>query len=221
MSLRAMSRRCAAGHRHGGAGDEHRLEHGERCHGPRTSDVDLNPREKRGLLLRGKLEGNRPPWKLARGAKETPLAELVDLDHDAVGVEVERAPLLGPLVAEGDERVDPSTGASAVRPAAPGTQLFQRFAWVRPLSERVRKKALRPRSRRAPTRFRAYRPPRSAGWEERLAGLVACALTPLERFMGRNHSPGSDTTAPDRLACRVLSDRPQAAGSRGPCAGWA
>ncbi len=58
--------------------------------------------------------------------------ERVDLDDDAVGVEVERAALLGPLAAEGDQRVD-ARAAAPVRfdGQPPGAELFERCrAWV-------------------------------------------------------------------------------------------
>ena len=63
-------------------------------------------------LLRGELERRRPARKLRGRAEPFAQREVVHLDDDAVGVEVERPALLGPLVAEGDHLVD----AVAARP---------------------------------------------------------------------------------------------------------
>src|ERR1700683_4257293 len=69
---------------HGGAGHEHRLEHGERRHGPRAPDVDVNPQEPAARLLRGKLERDCPSWELRRRARPRPERQIVELDDDAV-----------------------------------------------------------------------------------------------------------------------------------------
>ena len=57
-------------------------------------------------LLRGELEGGRPPRKLRRGAEPLAQREIVHLDDDAIGVELEALPFVGPLLAERDDRVD-------------------------------------------------------------------------------------------------------------------
>ena len=51
-------------------------------------------------LLRRKLERRRPARKLRGRAELLAQREVVDLDDDAVGVEVERPPLVGPFFAE-------------------------------------------------------------------------------------------------------------------------
>ena len=118
-------------HRDGRAGDEHRLEHGERRDRAGPADVHFDLLQERRLLLRRELERDRPARELAGGAEEPPLGELIDLDHHAVGIELERAPLLRPFGAESHQRVD----AGAPPPVrfdgkAGGAQLFQRFACV-------------------------------------------------------------------------------------------
>ena len=57
-------------------------------------------------LLRGKLERGRPARKLRGRAEPLAQREVVHLDDDAVGVELEVAPLVGPLAAELEHRVD-------------------------------------------------------------------------------------------------------------------
>jgi hypothetical protein len=48
------------GHLHGRAADHDRLEHGERRHGARPADVDLDLEETGDRLLGWKLEGDGP-----------------------------------------------------------------------------------------------------------------------------------------------------------------
>ena len=93
-------------HGNGGSRDEHRLQHRERSHGARPSDVDLDPLQQGGLLLRRKLERDRPARKLAGGAEEAPIGQLVDLDDHPVGVERRASAALLPLAAEPEQLVD-------------------------------------------------------------------------------------------------------------------
>ena len=95
--------------RHGdrGSGEDDRLQDRVRRDRAGPADVDLDLQQPGVRLLRRELEGGRPARTL-RGRPE-PLAqrEIVHLDHDAVGVEVERPPLVGPFLTEGGHRVDP------------------------------------------------------------------------------------------------------------------
>src|SRR4051812_42166692 len=63
------------------------------------------------LLPRGDLERNRPWGEFAGRAGPRAQVDAIELDDDAVGVEVERAALLLPLRAEGHERLDTVTPA--------------------------------------------------------------------------------------------------------------
>ena len=92
---------------------------------------------KRRLLLGRELERDRPARELAGRPEEPALGELIDLDHHAVGIELERAPLLRPFVAEVHQRVD----AGAAPPVrfdgqADGAQLLQRVSVRRALRRR-------------------------------------------------------------------------------------
>ena len=80
-------------HRDRRAGDEDRLEHGVGRVRARASDVHLDPQQPRVLLLRRELERGRPARKLGGGAEPLAQREVVDLDDDAVGVELELLPL--------------------------------------------------------------------------------------------------------------------------------
>ena len=84
--------------------------------------------QQRRLLFGRKLERDGPPRKLAGGAERPAMLDVVDLDDDAVGVEVERASLVPPLAAERDELVD----AAAALPVplhrqAPAAELLERL----------------------------------------------------------------------------------------------
>ena len=101
-------------------GDEHRLEHGVRRVRAGPPDVDFDLQQLRVGLLRRELERGRPPRELRRRPELLAQREVVDLDHDAVGVELEVAPRLGPLAAERDQRRRRlRSAANAVRPAGP------------------------------------------------------------------------------------------------------
>ena len=125
------------GHRHGRAGDEHRLEHGERRHRARAADVDADRRMQRGLCLLGReLEGDGPPRKLRRRAQPAAQRDVVELDDDAVGVERQRAgarrSLLAPFAAVLGDLVDALSALSnAARPAGPTVASDSRSVRVR------------------------------------------------------------------------------------------
>src|SRR5204863_6101750 len=65
-----------------------------------------NPQQLCMRLLRRELERGGPAWKFGRGSEALAPRQIVDLDHDAVGVEVERAPFVGPFAAELRNLVD-------------------------------------------------------------------------------------------------------------------
>ncbi len=96
-------------HRDRGAGDEHRLEHRVRRVRTRAAHVDVDPQQFRVRLLRGELEGGRPAGELGRGAQALAKAQVVDLDHDPVGVEIELQARVGPCAAERDHVLDTGT----------------------------------------------------------------------------------------------------------------
>jgi hypothetical protein len=80
---------------------------------PVSPDVDRDLQQLRMRLLRGELERRRPPRKLGRRPQLLAQREVVDFDDDAVGVELEAVPFLGPLAAELDERARPPATAAA------------------------------------------------------------------------------------------------------------
>jgi hypothetical protein len=115
------------GHRDRGPGHGHRLEHREGRHGARPPHVDGDADEPRDLTLGRKLEGDGPPGELAGGPEEPALGEVVDLDHDAVGLEIECPALHGPLVAERDDRRNAVTDARVrLDRKAPRAELVER-----------------------------------------------------------------------------------------------
>ena len=83
-------------HRDRRAGDEHRLEDGVRRVGAGAADVDFDLQQLRVRLLRGELERRRPARELRRRPQLLAQREVVDLDDDAVGVELEVAPRVAP-----------------------------------------------------------------------------------------------------------------------------
>src|SRR4030095_10154144 len=88
------------------SGKEHRFEHGEGRHRAGASDVDVDPLQQGGLLLSGELERHGPSRELAREPERTALVVVIDLDHYAVGIELELTTAIGPVATEGDERLD-------------------------------------------------------------------------------------------------------------------
>jgi hypothetical protein len=91
---------------HGRPADEDRGDMRDRGHGAGPPDVDADLLELRGHLLGRELVGGRP----ARGARDEaePLlvGQRVDLDDDPIGLVVELAARLGPLLGEGDDLLD-------------------------------------------------------------------------------------------------------------------
>ena len=81
---------------------------------PVRPTLTLDLQQLRRLLLGRELERHRPARELARRAQRLAALDVVQLHHDAVGLEVQRAALLGPLGAERDHLVD-SAAAPPVR----------------------------------------------------------------------------------------------------------
>ena len=110
------------GERNGRATDEHRLEHGEGRRLSRASDRHHDLLEQGGALLGRELVGDRPPRRVRGGAELVALAQIVDLDHDAVDLVGEVVPVLEPVLAEGEHVVEgaqrPDLGVD--REAGPG-----------------------------------------------------------------------------------------------------
>ena len=99
-NLVRVVQRC---HRHRRAGDEHGLELGEWRDGPCATDVDAHADKRRFRLLRRKFIGDGPSRKFGRRPQPAAQRDVVELDHDTVGVERERAcarrSFLAPLAA--------------------------------------------------------------------------------------------------------------------------
>ena len=64
------------------------------------------PSSLRDRLLGLVLEGDHPPRALAPRPQPLALVEVVDLDHQAVGLEIERVPLVAPALGVLDHLVD-------------------------------------------------------------------------------------------------------------------
>ena len=146
MSLRAMSSAlCSVAIEMVDPAMNDRLEHRERRHRAGAADIHLDALEQRRLLLRREFEGDGPARKLAGGAETRPQIDAIELDDDAVGVEVERAPLLFPFAAEREERVDArqrrQCGSTGQTPRA---QLLKRFRVRRQADLGSRRPALGP-----------------------------------------------------------------------------
>ncbi len=74
---------------------------------PGAADVDLDLLQLRGDLLRRELVGGRPAWRAGHEAERCLVRERVDLDDDPIGLVVEIAARIGPLVDVGDHVLDP------------------------------------------------------------------------------------------------------------------
>ncbi len=116
-----------------------RLEHGVRRDRPGASDLHFDaPQEGRGLLGR-ELEGDRPAREL--GGRAEPCArrvQIVELDDDPVGIELELVPGLAPLAAVLDHGVNAvARVANAARPAIPTRASSSAFrpGWPAPRPE--------------------------------------------------------------------------------------
>ena len=97
MSLRAMSSAlCSVAIEIVDPGEEHRLEDRVRRDRAGPADIDVDLQEFRVRLLRRELEGGRPPRELRGRAQPRAQREVVNLDDDAVGVEVEGPAPVGP-----------------------------------------------------------------------------------------------------------------------------
>ena len=110
---------------HGRAPDRDRLEDGERHEGPGPPHADHDVAQGRDRRRRGELVGDRPAGCPSDGSEPLLDSDLVDLDHRAVDVEVDRAPALLPALAlglhrldvvqDGDVRVHPEAGLAQPR----------------------------------------------------------------------------------------------------------
>ena len=93
-------------HADGGPGQQHRLEHGHRRHRSGAAHLQHDVVETGRRLLRGKLEGDRPPRELRGRPQALAVRNRVDLDHHAVGFVVETVPLVLPARTVRDQRLD-------------------------------------------------------------------------------------------------------------------
>ena len=89
--------------RDGRPGEAHRFEHGKRRHGAGAPDVHVDSYDPGMRLLCREFVGGRPTREFRRGAEPLAQREIVDLDHDPVGVEVERLAFVDPFLTEGDQ----------------------------------------------------------------------------------------------------------------------
>ena len=126
MSLRSSSSAlCRRRALDGRAGKLHGLELGHRRDLARLADLNVNAQQPRDRLLGLVLEGDRPPRALAPRAEPLALVEVVDLDHQAVGLEIERVALLVPALGVLDHLLDrvvaSSCGGSPGCPSASST----------------------------------------------------------------------------------------------------
>ena len=87
-------------------GELDRLEDGDRRQGAGAADLDDDVVDPGRGLPGGELVGNGPARGLGRRPQGLPLVGRVDLDDDAVGLEVERVPLLRPFAVIGEDVVD-------------------------------------------------------------------------------------------------------------------
>ena len=91
------------------------VEHRAWRDGARPVDVDARFQEEPGVgLLRGEFEGRCPARELRRRPEALAQREIVDLDHDAVGVEVEGPAFVRPFPAVSRDFVD-TLAAAPVR----------------------------------------------------------------------------------------------------------
>ncbi len=206
------------GHRDRRARQLHWLEHGVGRHGAGASDVDLDRLERGCCLLRGELEGGRPPRKLCRGPELLPQREIVHLDDDAVGLEVEALALVAPLGAKGNDLVDVFAAPPVpLDREAPCGERAQRFGMGRDPQglngvPRVGHELIDKRAHVALRHQRRIQIPHRAGrgvagvGEERLARVVELAIDALERRARQVHL-AADLDAPRGAAAQRQRNR--------------
>src|SRR4029453_16908928 len=132
------------------------------------------------------LEGDRPARKLARASERSTVRHIVDLDDDAVGVEVKRSSLVLPFGTERDELLQPETSPPVTfHRQAPCAKLLQRFRVqpVRDADSLVDEGTEPPLGDESGIEI-----PHGAGssvariLKDRLAGLLALTVDPFERL---------------------------------------
>jgi hypothetical protein len=106
-------------HRDGRTRQDDGLENRVRRDRAGAADVHGDFPEDGCRLFRGKLERRGPPGKLRRRPELRAQRQVVYLDHDAVGIERQRAPLLCPPSQKAMTSSMFRSESSAVRPADP------------------------------------------------------------------------------------------------------
>ncbi len=91
---------------HGGAADEHRLEHGEGGGPAGAADRHHDLTQPRGALLGRVFKGDGPPGGVRRRADLPALGQVVDLHDDPVDLVVEVVAVLEPVLGEGEHLVE-------------------------------------------------------------------------------------------------------------------
>ena len=181
-----------SGGRNGHAADEDRIETGERGHGPRPSDVNLDVLELGGALLRGELVCDRPSRGLGRVAELLLLADLVDLHDRPVDLVRDVVPVFLPVDAvlvDLIERLD--AFAVRVRPESDAAEHLEglpmrREAHALDVTDAVTHEAQCPLGRDAGVLLPERAGGRVAWVGERLADLLPQALVELLE-VGRGH----------------------------------
>ena len=176
-------------HRDRRSGEKDRLEHGVRRHGARAADVDGNPQELRVACCAGNLNAVAHRGNFAVVPSLRAQREIVDLDDDAVGVEARACGASRPIPGRTPRpRRSRRSASSAARQAGPRRASRRSVAAVRrgsppsgrPRADRKTPEAALRDQRRVEVPHRARRGVARVG-EERLAGLFALLVHPLER----------------------------------------
>ena len=94
---------------HRRAGELHRVHHGSRCNGAELADLKLHPPNRRPRLFRGEFVRDAPARVPARGTEFVALAEVVDLDHQAVSFVRQAVPAFIPRRQLPDDFLDRRT----------------------------------------------------------------------------------------------------------------
>ena len=102
------------------ASDEHGVEHGERRDLARAPRMDVDLLQQRRALLGRELVRDRPARRVARGAQLALQIGLVDLDHRAVDLPVDRVAVRLPVLQERLDAIDRVAGLGGRRDGQPG-----------------------------------------------------------------------------------------------------